>query len=220
MADQPRDWDKEMAEIDKLIAKQPAAPRAASIPSERSAAPPPLPGRPSPDVPVRPARKRERAATWVWVVLAGALTALLLLWPRANDCGLGLLYYLAVIAALFITGLFGARAAWRRHQGLAHTLSLLAIGGSIVLAAQEILPRTGYAREAARWTCPVTSSEPQTPSSGAAMPAGAEPAGTQPAGTQPAGTQPAGDQPAGTQQQQQPAGTQPAENQPAATTPQ
>lgn len=164
MADQPRDWDKEMAEIDKLMAKQPAAPPAGSISPQRTG-PPPLPGRPGPDVPVRPARKRDRAATWVWVALAGALTALLVLWPRANDCGLGLLYYLAVIAALLFAGLLGARASWRRHQGLAHTLSLLAIGGSLVLGAQEILPRTGYAREAARWTCPVGSSEPQAPSS-------------------------------------------------------
>ena len=166
MADQPRNWDKEMAEIDKLIAREPAAPKAGSIPTQRVGAPPslPVPGRPGPDVPVRPARRRERAATWVWVVLATALAVLLVLWPRANDCGLGLLYYLAGVAALLITGLFGARAAWRRRQGLAHTLSLLAIGGSLVLAAQEILPRTGYASEAARWTCPASSVEPQAPS--------------------------------------------------------
>ena len=165
MADQPRDWDKEMAEIDKLISKQPAGPQAGSIPTQRAGAPPslPAPGRPGPDVPARLPRKRERAATWVWVVLAAALAVLLVLWPRANDCGLGLLYYLAGVAALLITGLFGARASWRRHQGLAHTLSLLAIGGALVLAAQEVLPRTGYARNAARWTCPAVSGEPQAP---------------------------------------------------------
>jgi hypothetical protein len=174
MADQPRDWDKEMAEIDKLIAKQPAAPPAGAVPLQRAGTPPslPAPGRPGPDVPARPPRRRERAATWVWVMLAAALAVVLVLWPRANDCGLGLLYYLAGIAALLITGLFGARASWRRHQGLAHTLALLAIGGSLVLAAQEILPRTGYARDAARWTCPVASSEPQAPSFEAAPPPG------------------------------------------------
>ncbi|HEU4800552.1 MAG TPA: hypothetical protein VFS94_07970 [Gemmatimonadales bacterium] len=163
MADQPRDWDKEMAEIDKLISREPVAPKAGSIPTQRAGAPPslPTPGRPGPDVPARAPRKRERAATWVWVVLAAALAVLLVLWPRANDCGLGLLYYLAGVAALLITGLFGARAAWRRHQGLAHTLSLLAIGGALVLAAQEILPRTGYARDAARWTCPAATPAPQ-----------------------------------------------------------
>lgn len=208
MADQPRDWDKEMADIDKLIARQPAAPPAAphagSIPAQRTGARPPMPGRPGPDVPARPARTRDRAATWLWVVLAGALATLIVLWPRANDCGLGLLYYLAVIAALLVAGLFGVRASWRRHQGLAHTLSLLAIGGSLVLAAQEVLPRIGYAREAARWTCPAASSAPQAPSSEASPAPGpqpqqqVEPSGTQPTGAQPQ-PQPTDVQPAGPQ---------------------
>jgi hypothetical protein len=37
---------------------------------------------------------------------------------------------------------------------VAHTLSLLVLLWGLVLAAREVLPRTGYARHVRTWSCP------------------------------------------------------------------
>ncbi|HET9465215.1 MAG TPA: hypothetical protein VFO71_06785, partial [Gemmatimonadales bacterium] len=66
-------------------------------------------------------------------------------------------------------GVLGALSSWAYRRGLAHLLSLLAIVWAGVMAAREILPRTGYARQELRWTCPETppvaapSPEPAAP---------------------------------------------------------
>jgi hypothetical protein len=47
---------------------------------------------------------------------------------------------------------------WRHRAARAHTLSLLIVLWGLVLAAVEVLPRTGYARPSAdrpaAWACP------------------------------------------------------------------
>lgn len=161
MSDQPRNWDKELAEIDKVIARMPAQPPPAQAPARVPPGTPPAgpPGaaRAQPVLTsggATPIRRRDRAATWVWIALALALGVLMPLWPQARDCGLGLIYYLAAGAALVITALLGARAAWRRRQGLAHTMALLLLAWGGVLVAREVLPRVGYAADAATWRCP------------------------------------------------------------------
>lgn len=164
MSDEPRNWDKELSEIDKLIASSPEPP----------ARPAPVPGRAAPaaSAPVRPVapplRRRDRAGTWILVLLALALGVALVLWPRFKECGLGLGYFLAADVMLLIVALVAARSAWTRRQGLAHLLALIGIAGAFVIGAREVLPRVGYARVAATWTCPASRFPDPVPQNGTA----------------------------------------------------
>ena len=90
MTEQPRDWDRELANIDRAIAKQPAA-----TPS------PPATG---PSAPV--AARRFVALTWFWTVLAVILALALPLWPYDQSCGLRLVFYLGA------AGIRSGRCPW------------------------------------------------------------------------------------------------------------
>jgi hypothetical protein len=146
----PRDWDKELAKIDRAMAGMPNQPPAPSgAPATRASTAPAARGLP----PAAAVGGRARAATWFRVLLTVALAVALPLWPYAHGCGSGLWLYLAAVSITGLSALWAAFSAWRRRQGLAHLLALLAIGWTLVLGAREILPRTGYAKAAASWTC-------------------------------------------------------------------
>ncbi len=141
----PRDWDKELAEIDKLMANQPAARPAPA----GSKAPPAKPVAATPAVtPGKPAW-----GTWLRVLLGVLAGAALTQWPYARQCGLGLMLYLGAVGVVTLAGLWGALAAWRKRMGLAHTIALLVTLWGLILAAAVVLPRTGYARQTASWLC-------------------------------------------------------------------
>ena len=137
MTEEPRTWDKELADIDKVIAKQPA-PTPAGVPGKS-----PSPG-----------QRRFVALTWFWTALALVLALALPLWPNDKSCGLRLVFYLGAAGIALLMGALGALASWSHRRGLAHLLSLLAIVWAGIMAAREILPRVGYARQELRWTCP------------------------------------------------------------------
>lgn len=141
----PRDWDKELAQIDKLIASQPAP-----VPA------PPVPGRvPPPAGSGVPSRSRDRTwATWLRVLLGVLLAAAMTQWPYGHSCGLRLFVFLGAVGVVSVAGLWGALSSWRRRMGLAHTVSLLVLGWGLALAAGAVLPRIGYARTALPWLCP------------------------------------------------------------------
>src|SRR5690606_29903076 len=128
MTDQPRDWDRELAEIDKAIARTPdAAPPPAGAGSRPAL---PARGTPSAAAPagVAPAaRGRERAATWAGTLLLLLLGGALPFWPYAHACGLGLLLYGGAVGVLVLASLWVAMSSWRRRQGFAHLLSLAAL---------------------------------------------------------------------------------------------
>jgi hypothetical protein len=149
MSDQPRDWDKELADIDKVIAKSPA-PIARGTP----AAPAPGGGGGGGRA-VAPATGGRFAVltTWIRVGLGLALAVAITQWPYANACGLNLAVYLGAILTVIVAGLWSSISSWRRRLGVAHTLSLLVLLWGLVLAAREILPREGYARHARTWSC-------------------------------------------------------------------
>lgn len=152
MTEQPRDWDREMAEIDKAIARMPAQPAApAPAPAPGGRATPPAKGD-APAVPV--VGRRHRAATWFWVLAGAGLAAALLLWPYAAACGAGLLGYLGADVALILIAILGLRASWRARQGRANAFSLLLLLWGLVIGAQAVLPRIGYAKATADWRCP------------------------------------------------------------------
>lgn len=142
----PRDWDKELAEIDKLMSNQPAAlPAPAGSKAQ--------PARPAAPVPPPAATGKAAWGTWLRVLLGVLAGAALTQWPYARQCGLGVLLYLGAVGVVTLAGLWGAVAAWRKRMGLAHAIALLVMLWGLILAAAVVLPRTGYARATANWLC-------------------------------------------------------------------
>ena len=164
MTDQPRDWDKELADIDRVIEKEAVAPA-----GQRGGTPalPPAPGAPSAraQAPLAPATlKRSVAMTWFWVLLAVVLAVGLPLWPYGKECGLQLFFYLGAAMLALLAGAAGAVSSWATQRGLAHTISLLVLMWAGIMGAREILPRSGYAARSKAWLCPATPEPaPDTP---------------------------------------------------------
>jgi hypothetical protein len=154
-----RDWDKELADIDKIIAKTPPAQLAAGsssgatpdAPAPRAAAPRPAAAGTAVAAPVG---RRAALSTWFRVLLGAALAVGMTQWPYFHACGTALFVYVGSIGVVGLAGLWGAVSSWRRRMGLAHTVSLLVLLAGGFLAASEILPRIGYAKRAATWFCP------------------------------------------------------------------
>jgi hypothetical protein len=141
----PRDWDKEMAEIDRMMGKAPAIGPGNAAPAPRSAAPVARSGG---------GGKFAGLTTWLRVGLGLLLAVGMTQWPYPNACGVNLAVYLGAIATVSVAGLWSAVTSWRRQMGLAHTLSLLVLLWGLVLAAREVLPRVGYAAVTRTWVCP------------------------------------------------------------------
>jgi hypothetical protein len=84
------------------------------------------------------------------IVLGGAMTE----WPHPHGCGMHLLGYLGAVATVMLAGAWIAFASWKLRTGLPHILSLILVFWGIVLAAEQLLPRIGYAADRASWRCP------------------------------------------------------------------
>ena len=147
---QPRDWDKEMAAIDKIVAKTPPA----QLTERSSASGPPATSPSRAGSVVAPAPRRAVLATWLRVGLGVALAAGMTQWPYFHACGTALFLYLGATGMVGLSGAWGMVTSWRHRVGLAHTVSLLVLLWGGILAAATILPRNGYAKHAAIWICP------------------------------------------------------------------
>ena len=93
------------------------------------------------------------AALWGRVGLAFALGAAMILWPYPHACGWALLGYLGAVAAVLLASAWIAFASWRMRSGVTHLLSLVLFYWGLVLAAEQVLPRIGYAADPAAWLC-------------------------------------------------------------------
>jgi hypothetical protein len=173
MAD--RDWDKELAKVDKQLA---------SLSDEALLGPtkvtlPGNPGKPGKPAKPTPARAEPRAstagsssepkATTTWGVyarltLSVALGVGMVLWPYPARCGPGLAAYLAAVVVVVTSGIWSSIWTWRHRASHAHTLSLLIVLWGLVLGSIEVLPRIGYAkpdlRHPAGWACQATPGTP------------------------------------------------------------
>lgn len=150
--DKEREWDREMAEVDKLLKKLPEAD--------------PTLGRGVPTVPRAPrpagppgaaeiaAGSRERLTTWLRVGLGLVLGVGMLVWPYSHICGAKLLFYMIGVTTLIVAGVWSALSSWKRRLGLAHLLSLGIVLLGLALAVGVVLPRVGYAGQDALWFCP------------------------------------------------------------------
>lgn len=141
---QPRDWDKELAEVDKLLAKLPNADPSLG---RAGAAKSPQAGPPA-------TRVGGGALSWLWSGLAVALAIGMTLWPYPHACGLQLIYYAGGVAMLVVAGVWGAVTSWMRRSAVGHLLSLGALFWGLALGAAIVLPRIDYAKQPATWTCP------------------------------------------------------------------
>jgi len=150
MSDQPRDWDKELADIDKAIARLPSQGQA---PAPRGGAPVGAPR--AGELPA--AGRMATFTTWLRVGLGLALAVGITQWPYPSACGFNLAVYLSAITVVTVAGLWSSVSSWRRRLGLAHTLSLLVLLWGLILAAREVLPRTGYAKHVRTWSCPASA---------------------------------------------------------------
>lgn len=108
-----------------------------------------------------PPSTHNRVALWSRVVLGATLGILMTDWPYANACGLGLLGYSGAIATVLITGGWIAFLSWKQRSGAAHIMALLLFYWGIVLAAEQLLPRIGYASPRAGWQCPASPPQPR-----------------------------------------------------------
>ena len=143
-----RDWDKEMAKIDRQLEQ---ASDEALFPAPRNA---------TPTQKIEVVTRREKtntAGAVLRLLLAVALGLAMLVWPYDTRCGIGIAAYLGATAVLVGAGVWSAIWSWRHRTARAHVVSLLIVVWGIVLGAREVLPRTGYAKPTlerpATWTC-------------------------------------------------------------------
>src|SRR5262249_54929386 len=188
MSEQPRDWDRELADIDRMMAKQGAAPSGGVTPAAARRGS--LPAGAGPAV-----RRRSVALTWFWVALAVALAVALVLLPYQKACGLQLFFFLGAAGVTLLVGFLGALNSWAHRRGFAHVLSLLVMLWAGIVAIRETLPRVGYAKAARTWTCDAAPVGPAAAPAGQAAPSQA-PASQAPP-SQAAPSQPAPGSPAG-----------------------
>jgi hypothetical protein len=139
-----RDWDKELAKIDKQLESVSDAQLFPQKPDAR------------PSQVARVEAQREATTSWP-ALLRLALSVLLgvgiLFWPYANRCGVGLGGYLIAVAAVAGSGIWSAVWTWRHRTGRAHALSILLMVWGLVLGTTEVLPRIGYAKQSLAWSC-------------------------------------------------------------------
>lgn len=122
--------------------------------AKRPSSSPGVPSRPAPVRPTSPRPSPKPRPVWGWVSLSIMLGAGMSQWPYAHECGWTLLPYGAALAVVIGMGVWSAHLAWQRHLGVAHALALGLTLWGFILAAGETLPRVGYAKSEAQWTCP------------------------------------------------------------------
>ena len=153
-----RDWEKELAKIDKQLGSLPDD----ALLGPTAVTPPAKGGKPvkapAPAASAPTAGKPPRAwAMYARLTLAVALGAAMMVWPYEARCGLGLAAYLGAVVVVVTSGIWSSVWTWRHRASRAHTLSLLIILWGLILGSMEVLPRIGYAkpdlRHPADWAC-------------------------------------------------------------------
>lgn len=159
----PHPHDDEIArEVDELLKKLPAAEleeEAESAAGDSGASPDDV----EPDV-EEPDQSFEgrypRAMAWGRVGLAVVLAGLMSQWPYTAACDHPLFVYLGAVGVVLIAGVWSGIWAWRRRIAVAHVLALGVIAYGGVLAAATVLPRVGYAKATAAWSCASVETAP------------------------------------------------------------
>lgn len=168
--DGPRDWDKELAQIDKLIASGKTEPPPLANKPARGQGAAPAPGEPAGRV---AGMRHTPFFTWVRLVLALGLGIGMTQWPYTHGCGFPLYAYLCGVVTVIVASFWTMLSSWKSRSGFAHFLSVALLFWGTALAAREVLPRVGYAKERAAWRChtPAPAPAPTTPAPAPSTPA-------------------------------------------------
>ncbi len=100
------------------------------------------------------------AGLWGRAALALALGIMMTAYPYFRDCGLPLFGYLCAVIAVVLAGGWVAVIAWQMRNEVVHVGALLLILWGLLLTADVLLPRTGYAAVPESWQCGATGSGP------------------------------------------------------------
>jgi hypothetical protein len=167
--DKERDWDKEMAEVDRLLKKLPNADPtlgrgagAGAGASYQPTARQPSLSTVTPRGGVAPPSGSGRLGTWAKVAL-GVLVGIGVapgVWPYSHGCGLRLIFYLLGVTTVVAAGLWASLSSWKRRLGVAHVIAQALVVWGVLLMTWEIVPRVG-ARAAAFWLCPDVTPPPR-----------------------------------------------------------
>jgi hypothetical protein len=160
-----RDWEKELADIDRRLGSMPPegdAPPPGPAPSKGrvASAPPPIVRAPAAAPTSAPLARRHWKATaglLVRLLVTAALLACVVIWPYETRCGPWLAGYLTTIGLTALAALWTSIASWRHRGAIVHVLSLCMLVTAGLYAGLEVLPRVGYAMpnpaHPAMWAC-------------------------------------------------------------------
>ena len=144
------DWDSELKKIDRMLE---GASDEALLPAKSAK---------TPQARAEAVAKQQSTSTFgvmLRLVLATALGVGMVFWPYDAKCGVGLAGYLAATGVVTAAGVWSSIWTWRHRSSRGHILSLLLVLWGGLLAAIEILPRSGYAKSDPNrpgWSCPAT----------------------------------------------------------------
>jgi hypothetical protein len=96
---------------------------------------------------------RDGVLLWIRLALAAGLGVMMTQWPYQYDCDWPLAGYLGAVTAIMVAGGWLMMDAWRMRRPVAHVAALVVAFWGVVLAAEQLLPRIGYAAESAVWRC-------------------------------------------------------------------
>src|SRR5688572_18849614 len=148
-------------EIDKLLKQLPGAdPHLRGDPEPASLTSAPRPAASAAPREPEPSLLAQRISVWLRVVLAAGLAGAITQWPYAYECGWPLRFYLGAVATILIGGAWSSVWAWRLRSAPAHIVSLIIVFWGITLAAEQLLPRIGYASVTQEWSCGVSPANP------------------------------------------------------------
>lgn len=150
------DWDKELHKIDQQLE---SLSDDALLPEQKQKGKGGKPAKATPPAgaPAPATRTTSTLGVMARLLLAIALGVAIMFWPYSTKCGMGLFGYLAASIVVIVAGGWSAIWTWRHRSASGHILSLLLILWGALLAAQQVLPRIGYAKpdtaHPAVWMC-------------------------------------------------------------------
>lgn len=142
------DWSVELKKIDREFSGLPPEPSPEAVRAKRAAEH------------RTQERKRQQVAefgVWMRLTVVMILVGSVNFWPYARTCGTGLFGFLAAATLIIAGGLWVSGLTFKHRMPRAHATALVVVLWGLVLVADEVLPRTGYAHtdplDPPRWSC-------------------------------------------------------------------